>query len=122
MPVTSLTHDQLLQCYRTSVRTRTWRRLHYLGKALFRASLDYLKSGGRILNVSLLAKLSQLVELLTETRGQRIVKRGVAKATAILIISELTVYFQGCTPVRYSLTCIYRLGIFFCLLRIDSNV
>jgi len=57
MPATSLTFDQLLQCYRTSVRTRTWRKLHYLDKALFRASLDYLKRGGRILNESLLAKL-----------------------------------------------------------------
>ena len=84
MPVPSLTFDQLQQCYRKSVRTRTWRRLHYLDKALFRASLDYLRRGGRILNESLLAKLSRLVELLTETRGQRIVKRGLAKAAALL--------------------------------------
>ena len=84
MPVPSLTFDQLQQCYRKSVRTRTWRRLHYLDKALFRASLDYLRRGGRILNESLLAKLSRLVELLTETRGQRIVKRGLAKAEALL--------------------------------------
>jgi len=84
MPVPLLTLDQLLQCYRKSVRTRTWRRLHYLDKALFRASLDYLRRGGRILNESLLAKLSRLVELLTETRGQRIVRRGLAKAAALL--------------------------------------
>jgi len=36
------------------------------------------------LNESLLAKLERLVEQLTETRGQRILKRGVAKAAALL--------------------------------------
>jgi len=84
MPVPSLTHDQLLQCYRKSVGTGRWRSLHYLDKALFRASLDYLKRGGRILNDLLLEKLERLVEQLTETRGQRIVKRGLAKATVLL--------------------------------------
>jgi len=79
-----LTYDRLLQCYRKSVRTGRWRRLHHLDKALFRASLDYLKRGGRILNESLLAKLELLVEHLTETRGQRIVKRGLVKAAALL--------------------------------------
>jgi len=84
MPVPLLTADQLLQCYRKSIRTGTWRRLHYLDKALFRASLDYLRRGGRILNESLLVKLGQLVEQLIETRGQRIVSRGLAKAAALL--------------------------------------
>ena len=84
MPVTPLTHDQLLQCYRKSRRTGNWRRLPYRAKALFRTSLYYLRCGGRILNELLREKLSRLVEQLTETRGTRIVKRGLAKAAALL--------------------------------------
>ena len=83
-PVSVLTADQLLQCYRKSRRTGNWRRLYYREKALFRASLDYLRHGGRILNESLRVKLERLIERLRETRGQRIVKRGLAKAAAIL--------------------------------------
>ena len=79
-----LTHDQLLQCFRKSIRTKTWRRLYHLDKALFRASMDYLQRGGRILNESLLVKLERLVEKLTETRAKRIVTRGLAKAAALL--------------------------------------
>jgi hypothetical protein len=79
-----LTYDRLLQCFRKSVRTRTWRRLHRLDKVLFRASLQYLRQGGRILNEKLLEKLKRLVEQLTETRGTRIVSRGLAKAAAHL--------------------------------------
>ena len=83
-PVSLLTADQLLQCFRKSLRTGRWRRLSYREKALFRASLDYLKRGGQILNESLLVKLERLVEQLTETQGMRIVKRGLAKAAALL--------------------------------------
>lgn len=36
------------------------------------------------MNESLLLKLERLIEQLTETRGQRIVKRWLAKATALL--------------------------------------
>jgi hypothetical protein len=41
MPFPLPSYDQLLQYYRKSVRTGTWRRLHHLDKALLRASLDY---------------------------------------------------------------------------------
>jgi hypothetical protein len=90
MPFPLLAHDQLLtydrlqQCYRKSIRTGTWRRLYYLDKALFRAALDYLRRGGRILNEALLVKLERFVEQLTETRGTRIMSRGLAKAAALL--------------------------------------
>jgi hypothetical protein len=83
-PYQLLTYDRLQQCFCKSVRTRTWRRLHHLDKALFRASLDYLQRGGRILNESLLLKLERLVEQLTDTRAKRIVTRGLAKAAVLL--------------------------------------
>jgi hypothetical protein len=46
--------------------------------------MDYLRRGGQIVNESLLVKLSRLMEQLLETRGMRIVRRGLAKATALL--------------------------------------
>jgi hypothetical protein len=63
-----LTYDRLQQCYRKSVRTRTWRRLCFLAKALFRASLDYLQRGGRIAHVVLVAHLVRLQEGLYNQR------------------------------------------------------
>jgi hypothetical protein len=59
-PVSLLTADQLLQYYRKSRRTGRWRILYYREKALFRASLEYLKRGGRIRTDSLLVKLERL--------------------------------------------------------------
>ncbi|MGC9444773.1 MAG: hypothetical protein ACP5E9_07615 [Candidatus Methanospirareceae archaeon] len=84
MRTTELTASGLFTALRKGQRTGRWRRLTYREKALVKASLDYLRHGGRILNVSLLEKLKRLVERLTETRGQRIVKRGLAKAAAML--------------------------------------
>jgi|GEM_PF-1143501 len=65
-PVSLLTADQLLQCYQKSRRTGRWRRLYYRDKALYRASMNYLKRGGQILSESLLTRLERL-EQLTET-------------------------------------------------------
>ena len=41
------TYDQLLQCFRTSLRKRTWRRLQYRERALYQAALGYAKHQGR---------------------------------------------------------------------------
>jgi len=80
----AVTSEDLFATWRKGQRTGRWRRLRFLDRALYKASLQYLRHGGRILNESLLAKLERLVEQLTETRGQRILKRGVAKAAALL--------------------------------------
>jgi hypothetical protein len=80
----AVTSAYLLAALRKDQRTGTWRRLHFLDKALFKASYYYLRHGWRIRNESLLVKLERLVELLIETRGQRIVSRGLAKAAALL--------------------------------------
>jgi hypothetical protein len=100
-PYQLLTYDRLQQCFCKSVRTRTWRRLHHLDKALFRASLDYLQRGGRILNESLLLKLERLVEQLTDTRAKRIVTRGLAKAAALLRDGAETGIFGWAPRLKY---------------------
>jgi hypothetical protein len=80
----AVTSEYLFAALRKGQRTGRWRSLHFLDKALFKASYYYLRHGGRIMNESLLVKLERLVELLLETRGQRIVSRGLAKAAALL--------------------------------------
>ena len=80
----AVTSEYLLATWRKGQRTGRWRSLHFLDRALYKASLEYLRHGGRISNDSLLEKLERLVEQLTETRGTRIVKRGLAKAAALL--------------------------------------
>ena len=84
MRTTELTACRLLTALRKGQRTGRWRRLHLLDKALVKASLQYLRHGGRISNETLLVKLERLIEQLLETRGQRIVSRGLAKAAALL--------------------------------------
>jgi len=80
----AVTSAYLLAALRKGQRTGRWRALHFLDRALIKASLEYLRHGGRILNEKLLEKLERLVEQLTETRGTRIVRRGLAKAAALL--------------------------------------
>ena len=80
----AVTSAYLLAALCKGQRTGRWRALHFLDRALIKASLEYLRHGGRISNEKLLATLSRLVEQLTETRGTRIVKRGLAKAAALL--------------------------------------
>ena len=67
MPLPLLSHDQLLQCFRTALRKRTWRRLHARERALYRAALVYSKYQ-RIINETVVARLSALVEKLEERR------------------------------------------------------
>ena len=80
----AVTSAYLLAALRKGQRTGRWRALHFLDRALIKASLEFLRHGGRISNDSLLEKLERLVEQLTETRGTRIVRRGLAKAAALL--------------------------------------
>jgi hypothetical protein len=80
----AVTSAYLLAALRRGQRNGRWRRLHVLDRALFKASLQYLRHGGRILNEALQVKLERLMELLTETRGTWIMRRGLAKAAALL--------------------------------------
>jgi hypothetical protein len=80
----AVTSEDLLATLRKGQRTGTWRKMHLLDKALVKASLHYLRHGGRISNESLLVKLERVIEQLQETRGNRILKRRLTKAVDIL--------------------------------------
>lgn len=70
--------------YQKGLRNGNWKRLNFLDKALYRASLWYAKHRGNIVNTSLVEKLSALVETLKETKGILIFKRGFKKAIEML--------------------------------------
>jgi len=63
-----LTYDQLLQCFQTALRKRTWRRLQDCERALYRAALWYLTYQS-IVNQTVVATLSTLIGELQEMRG-----------------------------------------------------
>ena len=81
----TVTYAGLNATFRKGLRNGNWRKLNFLDKALYRASLWYAKHRC-IINGMLVEKLLGLVERLKETKGLRIFKfeRGYAKAVAML--------------------------------------
>ena len=79
-----LTYEELFTDFRKGIRNGNWKRLRFLDKALYRAAMWYVKSGGSIANELLLKNLSILVERLKETKGMRIFKRGFKRALEML--------------------------------------
>ena len=82
--MTGIAYEELLANFKKGLRNGNWRKLNFLDKALYRASLWYAKHRGGIVNVALAEKLSALIEKLKETRGMKIFKRGFKKAVEIL--------------------------------------
>jgi len=81
-------YEELLASFRKGLRNGNWRKLNFLDKALFRASLWYAKHRGSIVNTALVEKLLAFAERLKETKGMRIFKRGFEKAVKMLEKSE----------------------------------
>lgn len=83
----AVTYTGINATFRKGLRNGNWRRLRFLDKALYRASLWYAKRGRSIVNGLLVEKLLELVERLKEiSKGMRIFKfrRGFKKAVAML--------------------------------------
>ena len=78
-----LRQEELLTCFKKGLRNGNWRRLSRLEKALYMASLWYVKSRGSIVNATLVEKLLTLLKRLKETKGMRIIKRGSEKAVEL---------------------------------------
>jgi len=71
-----ITYEYLFTTIRKGLRNGNWRRLSFLDKSLYRASLWYSKYRGEIVNELLAEKLSELIKRLKETRATRIFGRG----------------------------------------------
>ena len=80
----TLSHEELLTNFKKGLRNRNWRKLNFLDKALYRASLWYAKHRGSIVNTALVEKLMALVKRLKKTEGMRIFRRGFKKAVEML--------------------------------------
>ena len=77
--MSDIAYEELLASFRKGLRNGNWKKLNFLNKALYRASLWYAKHRESIVNTSLMVKLLGLVERLKETKGMRIFKRGFKK-------------------------------------------
>ena len=80
----TLSYVELLTSFRKGLRNGNWRRLNFLDKALYRASLWYTKYLGSIVNSALVGKLMELVERLKETKGKKRFRSGFRKAVELL--------------------------------------
>ena len=80
----AITYADLNATFRKGLRNGNWRRLNFLDKALYRASLWYAKGGRSIVNGLLVEKLLGLVARLKETKGEKIFKRGSERAAKML--------------------------------------
>lgn len=87
-----MSYAELLTSFRKGLRNGNWRKLNFLDKALYRASLWYAKPRGSIISESLVEKLLPLVERLKETKGMKIFKRGLKKAVELLKKGEEEVF------------------------------
>ncbi len=101
---TGITYKELLARFKKGQRNGNWRKLRFLDKALYRASLWYAKRSGNIVNGTLVEKLLALVDLLKETKGMRIFKRGFKKAVVMLEKGEETNLFVWAPSLRYWLS------------------
>lgn len=101
---TGITYKELLARFKKGQRNGNWRKLRFLDKALYRASLWYAKRSGSIVNGTLVEKLLALVDLLKETKGMRIFKRGFKKAVVMLEKGEETNLFVWAPSLRYWLS------------------
>ena len=82
------THEELHTSFRKGLRNGNWRKLRRLEKALYQASLWYLRIKGAIINEMLVKKLSVFMEKLKETSGAKVFKRGYGKAVELLSKGE----------------------------------
>ena len=78
------TYKELLRTFRKGLRNGNWRKLRRVEKALYMASMWYLRIRGAIMNETLVGMLSVLVDKLKATKGARIFKRGYEKAVELL--------------------------------------
>ena len=79
----AITYEGLHTSLRKGIRNGNWRHLNLLDKALYRASMWYVKHRC-IVNGTLVTKLVAIIEKLKETKGMRIFKRGFEKAVEML--------------------------------------
>ena len=98
--MSGVTYEELLKFFRKSLRNNNWRKLNFLDKALYRASLWYAKYRGNIVNTPHIGKLLALVERLKETKGMKIFKRGFKKAIEMLDKSEEKGIFAWAPQMR----------------------
>ena len=96
-----ITNAELFASFKKDRRKGNWRKLNRLDKALYRASLWYIRHLVSIVNGTLVEKLLVLVEMLEETKGMGIFKRGSKKAAKMLDKGEETGVFIWAPQLRY---------------------
>ena len=83
MSTADTTYEALLTNFKKGQRNGNWKKLKFLDKALYRATMWYAKHHS-IVNEKPVEKLLGLIEKLKETKGMKIFRRGFEKAVEML--------------------------------------
>ena len=97
----TITYENINVTFRKGMRNGNWRKLNFLDKSLFRAAMMYLRHHGNIVNEMLVKKLLGFIEMLKETKGMRIFRRGYEKAAALLQQGEEKGIFAWAPSLRH---------------------
>lgn len=79
-----MSYVELNTIFRKGLRNGNWKKLKFMDKALYRAAMWYAKHGRSIVGGLVVEKLLEIIEKLKETKGMRIFKGGLKRATAML--------------------------------------
>ena len=93
-------YEDILSSFRKGLRNGNWRRLSRLEKALYMASLWYLRVRGAIMNEKLVGMLSVLVDKMKETSGAKVFRRGYEKVVELLSKGEEKGVFSWAPSLR----------------------
>lgn len=76
----ALGYNYLSRNWKKGLRNGNWPKLNTLNKALYMASLSLAKMRGRIVNLTLILRLQDIIDKLRETTGQRLTKIAYKRA------------------------------------------
>ncbi|MFW6122225.1 MAG: hypothetical protein ACOC80_15185 [Petrotogales bacterium] len=95
------TYADLNNNLKKGLRNGNWKKLNKVQKAFYRASLSYSRFQGKIVNSNITGQISSLVEMLLETPGIRVLKKGYEKAAELIQKYEEEGVFDWAPQLRF---------------------
>jgi hypothetical protein len=95
-----LSHHYLSCLLKKGFRNGNWRRLNYVEKALYSASLSLARMRGRIVNSRLILALQGIIGKLRETTGERLMMTAYQRAVGLYERFTILGLFEWAPQVR----------------------
>ncbi len=88
------TFNDLILLQRKGFRNGFWRRLSFLEKMYFKASVSYAKLWGKIVNSKVIAELESIIKKLIPVFKEQTLRTGFKKARELIRISKENKIFE----------------------------